>query len=162
MSSSSDLLVIGLGNRLRGDDAVGLHLAGALAGNTPHGVEVRIREQADPLDLAHDILEWDGPLLAVDCAAMGLEPGEWRLFASDEARLRCRSDGISTHGPGLADALALAEALGRKGATWIFDVQPARVEPVDGLSSEVEGRLPEMVAALYDAVIRLTAESAAR
>lgn len=141
------LLILGLGNRLRGDDAVGLVLAEALRPRLPPTTELRLMEQADPLELAHDLTEEDGPLLAIDCASMGLMPGEWRLFPWDEAVVGGGS-AISTHGAGLPDALHLAAALGRKGKAWLFGVEPGSLDHVEGLSIEVERRLPEMVAAL--------------
>lgn len=162
MSSSSDLLVIGLGNRLRGDDAVGLVLAERLMKNAPPRVAIELREETDALTLAHDLIEHDAPLLAVDCANMGLAPGEWRLFRSDEAQLRGHADGISTHGIGLADAMILAGTLGRRSVSWIFGVQPASLDPVERLSAEIEERLPEMTAALYNASVRLSEGNAAQ
>ncbi|MDD3519524.1 MAG: hypothetical protein PHQ14_14340, partial [Chromatiales bacterium] len=93
---------------------------------------------------------------AVDCADMGIAAGEHRLFPATEARLACKARGLSTHGIGLADGLALAEALGRRGETWVFGVQPADTDLRDGLSPVLSHRLPALAAALADAVRQLT------
>ena len=158
MSSSPELLVIGLGNRLRGDDAIGLVLAERLAANNPQSVAVMQHEENDALSLANDLLDHSGPLLIIDCADMGLSPGEWRLFRSGDASLRRRTAGISTHGLGLADALELATALGRQGENWVFGVQPAGLDRGAPLSATIMQKLPEISAALQETIRRLKAE----
>jgi hydrogenase maturation protease len=106
--------VVGVGTP-RGDDAAGLAVAEALARHAlPPGVSVHLCERPVP-DLL-DALEGADAALLVDAARTGAAPGTLRRLGRAEL---ARSASPSSHGLGVAEALALAEALGRA---------PARVE----------------------------------
>jgi hydrogenase maturation protease len=101
------LRVIGIGSP-HGDDAVGLAVAERLAGQgVPTGVEVLGRSRPG-LDLLDDLRGVDGVVL-VDAMRSGAPPGTVR--AVDPAALAA-IQGSSSHGFGVAEALALASALG--------------------------------------------------
>jgi len=143
------LTVAGVGSFLSCDDAIGLRLVEAYARQPlPSGVTTQPWEDADALTLADNLLESDEPLLLVDCADMGLTAGSWRVFAGDEARFRCHSDALSTHGLGVAEALAIARELGREAAVHLFGVQPFDLSPRPGLSDGMQ----ECFAALFTAL----------
>lgn len=100
--------MIGIGSE-RGDDAAGLAVAEALARRRlPVGVSVHRCERPVP-DLL-DALEGADAAILVDAARTGASPGSVvRLDRADLARaLRA-----SSHALGVADALRLAELLGR-------------------------------------------------
>jgi hydrogenase maturation protease len=102
-------LVVGLGNRLRGDDAVGLDVALALDG-TP-GLEV-VALEGEPVEL---IELWRGAdaVVLVDAVAGG-EPGRVRRLAGEEALGGWQAGApASSHAMGLAQVLELAAALDR-------------------------------------------------
>jgi hydrogenase maturation protease len=102
------LVIIGLGNRWRSDDGIGLELAEAVAACQIEDVECRSLESADALTLAHEMLELDAPCLIVDCADMGQEPGSYRYFGESDVKL---GSARSTHGLGIAEALPLVGAV---------------------------------------------------
>jgi len=148
------LTVAGIGSRHSSDDAIGLWLVDHL-GELPADVRRAQWEDADALSLAHLLLENAGPLLIVDCAEMGLGGGEWRCFsASDGANMKLtpHSRSISSHGLGLAEALAIARQLGQTGEVNIFAVQPFELNlrpPAEyTLSAPMQARLPQLLGAL--------------
>lgn len=148
------LTVAGIGSRHSGDDAIGLWLVDHLAG-LPADVHREQWEDADALSLAHRLLGTPGPLLIVDCAEMGLGGGEWRCFsatADANMKLTPLSRSISTHGLGLAEALAIARQLGSTTTVSIFAVQPfelaLRPPSQNGLSEAMRARLPQLQSAL--------------
>ncbi len=152
------LTVAGIGSRHSSDDAIGLWLVDNL-GELPKGVRRAQWEDADALGLAHLLLETAGPLLIVDCAEMGLGGGEWRCFAATaEANMKLipRSRSISTHGLGLAEALAIARQLGQGGVVNIFAVQPfelgLRPPAENTLSEAMQARLPQLLTALRQSI----------
>ena len=104
MQASADgrrLLVIGVGNTLRGDDGVGVRVAQALANHPlPEGVTV-LDGGTEGLDLLFHLEEADRVIL-IDAAEMGQTPGEARVL--DGERLEAATDvGFSsTHGFGVA------------------------------------------------------------
>ena len=87
--------------------------------------------------------------MIVDCADLGLEPGAWRLF--DEAALNAYN-GSSTHGLGLADALALVRRLGFDAPLHCFGIQPADLADRDTLSGQLEAALPRLDQTLRDTI----------
>jgi hydrogenase maturation protease len=148
-------LVVGVGNVERGDDGVGplvaRLLAGSWADDPPAGVEV-VAWGGDPLGLL-DLWAGRQRLLLIDAVVTGAAAGTCRRFATDAP---FRSDAASTHGLGLAAALALARALDRA---------PARVEVwgIEGASFEPGAPLtPAVAAAALDLAARLRRDLAGR
>ena len=143
------VLVLGLGNPLRGDDGVGPRIIEELTRRgLPEGVTVRDVGNAG-LDLLNILEGWERAVI-VDAAEMGREPGQFVRFTPDEARLTQKDDHFSLHNAGLSEVLALANALGRTLPDFvIFGIQPAEFGWREGLSPAVEAAIP----ALTNAVI---------
>jgi hydrogenase maturation protease len=123
------LIVVGLGNAFRGDDAAGLAVARAL-GDDPR---VLVHE-GEPIDLLD---RWDGAgeVIVVDAARSGAAPGTvHRLDGLTEPV----AAGGSIHAFGLAETLALARALGRAPArVTVIGIEGERFGAGDGLSPAV-------------------------
>ncbi|MBC8449055.1 MAG: hydrogenase maturation protease [Chloroflexi bacterium] len=143
------VLVLGLGNPLRGDDGVGCRLVEELAHRKlPTGVQVLDGGTAG-LGLL-DLMEGWERVTIVDAAEMGRRAGEFLRFTPADVRLASTPDHFSPHHIGLEEVLALADALGRAlPEIVIFGVQPAEIGWREGLSPAVEAALP----ALADAVL---------
>jgi hydrogenase maturation protease len=142
------ITVAGIGNRWRTDDAVGLHLVEAVSKRGVERARYRLWEDADALTLTQELLDAPGPVLIVDCAQMGLAPGEWRVLDADAVRLRPYGGSTSTHGLGLAQALGIARGLGCEGPIAVFAVQPFDVGCGAGLSAGLEARFGALRKAL--------------
>lgn len=151
------ITLVGIGSRASGDDAVGLMLV-EHAASWP-GVAAHVWEDRDALDVAAGLVELGeadpggGAVILVDCADMGLAPGCWRIFDGDAVVLGARAGGASVHGAGLADGLALAQALGFVRPLRIlgiqpFDVRPGRLTP----SLPMATRLPSLRVALREEI----------
>ena len=143
----SRMLVIGVGNALRGDDAAGLHVARQLAASGIAEVHEASGETASLMAL------WQGAdcVMLADAAQSGAEPGTvTRLDASIQALpaafLHC-----STHAFGVAEAVELARSLGSLPAKiLIFGIEGASFEHGAPLSPGVEAgvaRAVEMIKA---------------
>jgi len=119
-------LVVGVGNEDRGDDGLGplaarlladaiapRHAEGRAGGRvragSAHDVEI-VAWTGDPMGLLD---RWTGfdRLVLIDAVVSGAEPGTTRRFGPDAPF--AEGAGASTHGFGLAAALALGRALGR-------------------------------------------------
>ncbi|MEA3338391.1 MAG: hydrogenase maturation protease [Chloroflexota bacterium] len=146
------MVVIGLGNPLRGDDGVGSRVVEELTHRgLPPGVEV-LDGGAIGLGLL-DLMEGWERVIIVDAAEMGREPGEFVRFTPADALLASRPDSFSFHHAGLSETLALAEALGRTIPEMvIFGVQPAEVGWGEGLSQAVGAALPALIDAVLDEI----------
>ncbi len=141
-------LVVGLGNRLRGDDAVGLEVARELDGLP--GIEA-VALEGEPVELIE--LWRDATDVVLVDAVAGAEPGRIHRHAGADAAggWSARSP-ASSHALGLGQVLELASALGRL---------PPRLElfAIEG-DSFATGAEPS--AAVREAGRRVAAEIAAR
>lgn len=140
--------VIGIGNRLRGDDAVGSVVAERVRGLP--GVS-RVVGEGDPFDVA-DLLGGGARVVLVDATRGGGEPGQvtvWEPRPAGGARPRV---GGSTHGFGADAAIELARALGPiPERVVVVGVEGARFEGV-GLSAPVRDAVDRAVAAVAGVV----------
>jgi hydrogenase maturation protease len=105
------VLVIGVGNAYRGDDAAGLAVAGYLRALVPADVDI-VEHAGDPVSLM-DAWCGYGRVYLVDAVVAGGVPGSvYRFDADGEGALAARSGGRGTHGAGVAEAVQLAQVLG--------------------------------------------------
>lgn len=107
---TSPVRVIGVGTDWRGDDAAGLAVADRLRCAGPPGLEVvrcagGAAELLDAFDGADDVV-------VVDAVVSGAPPGTVHRLTAPEGVAGARPGG-GTHDAGVADAVALAAALGR-------------------------------------------------
>jgi hydrogenase maturation protease len=114
------VVVIGIGNAARGDDAAGLIAARRIGG---------LEHEGDPAALL-DL--WAGADLAVviDAVSSGAPPGTVHRFEATSTPLptHLRSSS-STHALGLAEAIELGRALGRlPGRLVVFGIEGERFE----------------------------------
>ena len=137
------MVIMGIGNPMRRDDAVGLELARALRNKVPSSVVVLECGPVPENFLGKIVEARPTHVLMVDAALLGLEPGEARLVRPEEAL----GIAISTHRlpPNLL-ADYIRRSTGAKVA--ILAIQPSEVGLGEGLSPGVEeavGRLAEDV-----------------
>lgn len=139
--------MVGVGHPDRGDDAVGplaaLALREAWSGAPTPGVEVLVWT-GDPLGLL-DVWAGYDRLVLIDAVVTGAAPGTIHRLAHDAPFVTAPT--ASSHGLGLAEALALGRALGRL---------PGVVEVwgVEGVSFAAGGPMTPVVAAAGEALAR--------
>jgi hydrogenase maturation protease len=105
------VLVIGIGNTYRGDDAAGLAVAEWIRAAAPPDVTV-VRHEGEPISLLET---WDQArhVFLVDAVASGGQPGNIYRFDVTAEPLAARLSPHGTHALGVADTIELARALGR-------------------------------------------------
>lgn len=137
------LRVVGLGNALRGDDAVGLEVARRLRELLPDA-DV-IAASGEPAALLDALGDGVAEVAIVDAVSSGAAPGAVHRFDASETALALAA-GASTHGLGLAEAIELGRALGRL---------PARVVVygIEGQGYEAGAPLSLPVARAAEAVV---------
>ena len=151
-SAAAPILILCLGNPLRRDDAVALHVARALEAAPPRGAEVRVSARAG-LYLLDDMEGFDR-VVVVDAVRTGQHPvGEVHGLALEELH---GPGGPSPHAIGLPSALALARAAGAP--------VPSRVRlvliEVETLDEVGEGLAPAVAAAVPRAAAEVRAACA--
>jgi hydrogenase maturation protease len=148
------VLVIGMGNEHRGDDAVGLIVARRL--------KQELTDDATVLEASGEgtalIAAWKGAdaVVLIDAARSGGEPGTlYRLEAHTQpipvSFLHC-----STHAISAADAIELARALGEIPPQLIvYGIESKSFEAGAGLSPEAEKAAQEVVSLVRREVGRM-------
>jgi hydrogenase maturation protease len=152
----STALVVGLGSRDRGDDAVGGHVARAVAALEDPLVEVLVHE--DPTDLVE---LWTGHdrVVVVDATCGGGAPGTVHRLETGAGLAPLPGAAWSptgrggTHAFGLGAAVELARALGRLPArVTVIGVEAQRLDHGAPLSPPVAAAVPGAVDAVLVAV----------
>jgi len=147
---SQDLLVLGIGNPLMGDDGVGNRVIELLA-ERDLPPNVKIEDAGLPgWGLPAWFEGWSNVIL-VDAVQMGRSPGSWRRFQTEEVQFVVENDALSLHQPDLACGLALAQALELLPDNLVlYGVEPAVVNPGEALSPAVRHSLPDVVASILN------------
>ena len=143
-------LIVGLGNRWRGDDGVG-----------PRVVEVIAalgRDDVDVVELDGEtsrlVSAWAGRqhVVLVDAVRAGAPPGTIHQLIGPD-RIPTVVGEASTHGGGVAAAVALSRALGNLPVRLVIvGVEPAAVDHDDQLSSAVACVLDDVVERVLEEV----------
>lgn len=143
------IVVIGVGNQYRRDDAVGLVVARRLRELAPAGVTI-VEAEGEGTSL---IDAWRGAdaVIIVDAVRSGASPGTRRRMDGSAGRIGCEVFRASTHAVNPADALELARALGElPERAVVFGIEAASFEAGVGLSEPVRRAVDTVV----DAVLR--------
>lgn len=140
----SSMRIIGLGNLMRGDDAVGLLAARRLRQSLGDRAEV-IEAGMAGVDIV-ELMRGASVAIMIDAAQSGQCPGTiHRLDASTEP-IAVQMHSPSSHALGLSEALELARALGVLPKTVIvFGIEVGDTEAGQPLSPQVAKALDEVV-----------------
>jgi hydrogenase maturation protease len=147
----SDILVIGIGNPDRGDDAAGRAAASRLKARLPKDIRV-IESDGDAAALLAQLADADDVIL-IDAALSGAGPGTIARFAAHETPLPAARFGLSTHGFGLAEAIELARTLGQMPRRCtVYAIEGRSFALGEGLSPEIDAAVDTVVARILDTI----------
>jgi hydrogenase maturation protease len=138
------LLVIGIGNAYRGDDAVGLVIARKLKEKNLPGLVVieASGEGAALIELWRDA----DAVIVIDAVHSGAQPGTVHRFDAHARPIPAELFRYSTHTFSLAEAIELARALDQLPPRLIvYGIEGKHFEAGIGLSSEVERAAEDVV-----------------
>jgi len=141
------LVILGIGNPLRGDDALGLHILKGLESKVSPNVEL-IECETIPEDFTEEIERLrPSHVLFVDAAHFGAEPGTTKLVPPE----KIAGIAVSTHAmPLYFLAEILQKSISAKVA--LLGVQPKTVELSEGLSSELKKATKKIAELLANAL----------
>ena len=137
-------VVIGIGNRLRGDDAAGVVVAEQLRARVPEGVEV-VSCDEEPSRLME---AWAGveSVVLIDTVSSGAPPGTLHSFDAGQEAVPARTFRSSTHAIGIADTIELARALGRlPRRVRVYGIEAGGFETGSSLTPAVESAVVFLV-----------------
>jgi hydrogenase maturation protease len=141
------LLVIGVGNDFRGDDAAGLLAARRL--NACRGVRA-VEHTKDGLSLMEHWSATDH-VVVVDALSSGHAPGTIFRFEATEGPVPGDVGWISSHSPGVAEGIETARVLGRLPASLtVYGIEAGCVDPGDPVTAAVAAAVEEVALAILD------------
>ena len=151
------IVVIGIGNPDRGDDAIGLAVARAIRAAAGPGVTV-LEERGNAADLVDHLAGADAAIL-VDAAVSDATPGTFRRLDVHHEPLPAAWFTGSTHGLGLAAAIELAQALGSLPARCVvYAVEGAGFDHGAGISEPLLAAIPGVRDAILQDIAQFEAE----
>jgi hydrogenase maturation protease len=155
VTQSSKILVIGIGNAFRHDDAAGL------------GVARRLKEQAHSLCDVHEQIGegtalmhlWNGAdrVIVVDAVQSGAVPGTIHRFQANLHPLPAPIFRDSTHAFGLIEAIELSRALKQLPSNLvIYGIEGKNFEAGPGFSPAVFAAVDELAKQLQKEIVETT------
>ena len=131
MSSSAEVVVLGLGNILMEDEGIGVHAVNHLEKNYRFTPEIEI---VDGGTSGLDLLPFFGPeksILLIDAVNFNMDPGTVGVL-EDDAILAQLDPKISMHHLGLSDLISISELTDRKAKKMtLLGIQPESMENLD-------------------------------
>jgi hydrogenase maturation protease len=148
--------VLGLGNVLMGDDALGPYVVAVLRAGWDFPAGVAVEDLGTPgLDL-HPHLAGRRAVVLVDTVRADGAAGTVRVYSRDDLLARPPGPRTSPHDPGVKEALlALEFAGGGPQQVTLVGVIPAHVDHGSRLSDAVRGAVPEAADAVVAELSRL-------
>ena len=141
------LLVIGVGNDFRGDDAAGLLAARRL--RACRGVRA-VEHTQDGLSLMEHWRATDH-VVVVDALSSGHAPGTIFRFEATEGPIPGDVGWISSHSPGVAEGIETARVLGRLPASLtVYGIEAGCVDPGGRVTAAVTAAIEEVALAILD------------
>ena len=144
VQNKHSILIIGIGNPYRGDDAVGLRIAQDIKKKSPDHVNV-IEQSGDGISLMDSWKDSDAVIL-IDAVHSGAQPGTIHRFDVHTQTIPTKFFHYSTHAFGVAEAIELARALKQLPKNLIvYGIEGKCFEAGIGLSLEVEKAVEEVM-----------------
>ena len=138
------LKVISLGNELRGDDSIGPVVVNKLqAMDLPEDIAL-IEAGNDAFTVLEHLIAED-PVLLIDSAKMGKQPGEVVKFKVNSTNIKSFEKSISLHGFSFGEMFKMAEQIGPLPACSVIGIEPKSIEFGQELSEEVKDSLPSIL-----------------
>ena len=154
------ITVIGIGQSLRGDDAVGLEAVRRWRENYPETAnlpDLEVGERENPGLVLLDLLDGSDAAILVDAVKSSAAPGTIHRLSIDQLS-SFTADSKSAHGWGVAESIHLDRILNplkQAIPIHLIGVEAAQLQMGSGLSRMVEQILPEVCESIQKEVQNL-------
>ena len=133
----NSIIIIGVGNLFRSDDAVGILIARELKKMNFKGVTVK-EQSGEGTSLMETWKTYDRVLI-VDAVSSGESPGSVHRLDASRETIPAKFFSCSTHNFGVAEAIEMARTLDQLPKyIKLFGIEGGNFEPGDALSLEIE------------------------
>jgi hydrogenase maturation protease len=149
-TAGHEILILGVGNPLMGDDGAGVR-AVELLEKAHLPAHFQVQEIGTPGWSLGAWFEGYESVVLIDAVQMGLKPGAWQKIDLRETCLRLPESAFSLHQADLAGGLLLAQELDLlPRSLTLYGIEPADLTPGASLSPQVASSLPELVNSIVD------------
>ena len=147
--------VVGMGSYAKNDDGVGLRIVEHIVDNNLDTGFEAIEAGNDPTRLLSCLEEGVERILIVDCAKMGLAPGEYKIFPLGNVSSVKDVGRSSTHDGDVVQFVEMVEGFGSKPPRIDFmGIEPESLEMEMRLSETLAEKMPEYVKAVIEEIGR--------
>ena len=134
---SEKIIVIGIGNEFRGDDAAGLLVVRRLKKKQPAGVE--LQEQSGEAIALMEAMDGADAVILVDAVQSGAEAGQIHRYDASEQAMPAQFMRCSTHNFSVHDAIEMARALEKlPSRLMVYGIEGLHFEHGSELTSAVQ------------------------
>ncbi|MGZ4857209.1 MAG: hydrogenase maturation peptidase HycI [Methanobacteriaceae archaeon] len=150
LKNSHKLVVLGIGNDMRGDDALGSFLAKKLSNLLKYNQDVIVYDAGTVPENFTGAIKKENPshIILIDAVDMKERPGFIRLIAKDEIA----NYSISTHALPISFLIRYMESTGTA-QTLLLGIQPGNMDLSNEISIEVENSINYLLK-LFDRLIK--------
>jgi hydrogenase maturation protease len=143
--------LVGVGNYMAGDDAVGPCVVEHVVANGLDRDFVAVNLSTDALSLVAYLNADTEAVLVVDAAHVGLAPGDFRFFSPHEVETQKELTGLTTHEGDVLKVLELAREAGYSMPPFaIMGIEPCEMGNGMTLSECLAERVPAYAAAAIE------------
>ena len=147
------MLIIGVGNKMRSDDGVGVWVAEEVARRTDSYPSIRILIASGEGAALIDAMQDEPQVVLIDATRGDRDPGTISYIDAQHERLPSGLFNYSSHAFGVAEAIEMARILGELPAQLrIYGVEGESFAAGEGLSAEVQHAAELIVAEILDTV----------
>ena len=140
MRQPPKIVIVGIGNLLRGDDGVGLVVTTRLKEHLRNKPDVKIYSVGESPENYLDKITADQPdiIYLIDAGGFGGKPGEFRLFSNPQPK----TQGFSTHSTSLSLVINFL-TLQTAAQVYLLAIQPEKIGMGETLSPAVTKGMEE-------------------
>lgn len=135
--------VIGIGNILRKDDGVGVHVIKELEKQLDNSFVELVDGGTSTLDMLGYFLDYD-KVVVIDCLRAGYEPGTIYKIKTEEIK-DYNKENLSIHDVQILDVVKIANMFGKHPQVMIFGVEPKEISFDLEISDTIKNKIPEVV-----------------
>lgn len=144
-------LIVGIGNRFRGDDALGCVIADEIKKQVSNSVEV-IEHNGDPAALI-DLWQGYSQVILIDAVSSGAEPGTMHYVDLRQQSIPEVFRNYSTHALGIAEAVELARVLGKLPLSIVFfGIEGEDFKSASPLSPQLQHAVKELPSKIMEVI----------
>ncbi|HAZ16235.1 MAG TPA: hydrogenase maturation protease [Parachlamydiales bacterium] len=145
----SEIIVVGIGNPARGDDAAGWAVIDKLEKRIPE--EIELSKQRGDFSALMEIFASHDSVYLVDACLSDAPPGSWKRLDGLQEALKVEKKETSTHALSIPEAIALSRELDQLPKTLIiYAIAGSSFQITSGLSPAVAGKIESIARSILN------------